>query len=674
MRYPTTKVPGFGVVDRKFYSPGNPRKDPYEEEWSVEKEKALAGDMWRSLARLRDVGRVEVADDAGDGKRRRGDQKRGENRVGAVDEDGRVTMVKPVMWGTFIIEGEDGRIVVVDREGAYDSGTVGDRDRERLKKKERKYREATDEKRRMKEKEKIERARRRAEEEDEKRERERKKMDEQPAAWNQQRVEKRGLRVRRRLPSKLLTPITEVDTPEDTTNIVSPTNFFMTGGRSEWSSSVPSHYKPSQSHPPPATSNARARALRQPSPVTSGPPVRPYSRTVSTVTPSIQAEGSWSQQLPWGQEAPAYQVPPSVSSAKYSDATSSSSSGGASRDYQSRVDTRPLGEVWNSERMTSAGQSVGGSVDTWRNQVNEKSQSVSTSWGRSREPSGTEYHESWRQGMHAFEPRDSQKTSRSPTTSFTSSALAWDHDLGNYTRRSLHSYYPPSKSTTSVVSAPTWSQDKEKAKAASVSSHESAASLTPAVTPYSWRRQVEELSDHSTVGSDKSDSRVPSPIQSDDRGSDGETIRGREEDDRSVKSHSTYRAPMVEDAPDSEEGAQEWHSSWSVEDKKEGSGGSGQNGSDAAWKGDQASVANSAKWSGKTGWGGDVAPQASVAGSAKWDGSATGSVAGAAGADWTDTSGYGEGNETWPSSEVGGVEYGESEWPQEPPEGSWRDV
>jgi hypothetical protein len=65
----------------------------------------------------------------------------------------------------------------------------------------------------------------------------------------------------------------------------------------------------------------------------------------------------------------------------------------------------------------------------------------------------------------------------------------------------------------------------------------------------------------------------------------------------------------VEDAPDSEDGAQEWDSAWSVKD--------GQKDGDDENKGSQAgvegSIAGSARWSGKTGWGGDVAAPGIVA-------------------------------------------------------------
>ena len=177
---------------------------------------------------------------------------------------------------------------------------------------------------------------------------------------------------------------------------------------------------------------------------------------------------------------------------------------------------------------------------------------------------------------------------------------------------------------------------------------------------------MEEMSDHSTAGSNDSRSRGTSPIPSDYRGSDGEPIAEHEEDTRSMKSHSTYRAPTVEEVPDLEDGAQEWDSAWSVKDQADAHGGEHKGGQSGV-----ESVAGSAKWSGKTGWGGDVETTRNVAEGAKWDGKAEDSRAGG---EWQDRSGYDEGNDTWLNSEVSGVKYRKAEWRRDAPEGSWRDV
>jgi hypothetical protein len=156
-------------------------------------------------------------------------------------------------------------------------------------------------------------------------------------------------------------------------------------------------------------------------------------------------------------------------------------------------------------------------------------------------------------------------------------------------------------------------------------------------------------------------------VPSDDRGSDGEPVAEQDDDTRSIKSHSTYRAPTVEEAPESEDGGQEWYSAWSVKDsQKDGDG----DGDQASQAGPESSVAGSARWSGKTGWGGDVAAPGSVKG-AERNGSAAGS---AASGDGKTKSGYEESNDTWLNAEVGGVKYREAAWRRDAPEGLWRDV
>ncbi|OAG04744.1 uncharacterized protein CC84DRAFT_1260066 [Paraphaeosphaeria sporulosa] len=413
MVYPSVPiVPGCGIVDRAFYSKGKWRTSKYDAEWTIEKEKALAGDMWRSLARMRSIARVEVKD-AGEAHRREEKKRRKEHRVGAVENDGRVRIPKPLTWGTFVIEGSDGRVVVVDKEADYDSGRPGER--EEMGAREREYeerigkRKAKDAARREKESDKEVKVRAAVEARERREREEEEKARAQAASGDQQRKDEHRRHRCRQPSSRLLAPIPEAHTPEESvTDIVSPTKFFMTG--------------------------------------------------------------------------------------------------------------------------------------------------------------------------------------------------------------------------------------------------------------------VEEISDHSTAGSNGSNSRGPSLIRSDDRGSDGELVAEHDEDTRSVRSHSTYRAPTVEDAPESEDGAQEWNSAWSVKDSR-GHGHNAEDGGSQA--GVEASVAGSARWSGKTGWGGDVETPGSVAEGAKWDGSAAGSRVES---DWKDQSGYAEENDTWLNSEVRGVKYREAEWRKDAIEGSWRDV
>lgn len=178
------------------------------------------------------------------------------------------------------------------------------------------------------------------------------------------------------------------------------------------------------------------------------------------------------------------------------------------------------------------------------------------------------------------------------------------------------------------------------------------------------------MSDHSTVGTVSSSSRVPSPIPSVDSvdlGSDGESTAGGDEDAVSVRSHSTYRAPTVVEVTDEEEGGgQDWDTAWGAkddeDDRNDGDGGQ------------KASEVGSAKWSDKTGWGGDAVREGSVVGGSGRNVSAKGSTVGAGGGEGKDKSGYEEKNETWLNAEVDGVKYREAEWRTSPTKGSWKDV
>ncbi|KAK7188945.1 hypothetical protein PSPO01_05054 [Paraphaeosphaeria sporulosa] len=740
MVYPSVPiVPGCGIVDRAFYSKGKWRTSKYDAEWTIEKEKALAGDMWRSLARMRSIARVEVKD-AGEAHRREEKKRRKEHRVGAVENDGRVRIPKPLTWGTFVIEGSDGRVVVVDKEADYDSGRPGER--EEMGAREREYeerigkRKAKDAARREKESDKEVKVRAAVEARERREREEEEKARAQAASGDQQRKDEHRRHRCRQPSSRLLAPIPEAHTPEESvTDIVSPTKFFMTGVRSEPFSTT--HRHTMLSAKPPSLSKYPPGAW----PVPQLSPIKPVlsirssksPTTLSKITSVTRSDDSWVEQACWDQEAAAVRRPSSTSSGRYSNATPSTTSGAAPQGSRSAmrfwmpddkrskrssslrvasggrskagsVDTRRGYMDYDlilspRRRESSHNQSRGSSKDTWTGDVDRQSARTTPRRRRSRETSSNRSDGSWKRNVDGFEPRvsgralrsptksceafrarsnDSWKrdvdefetrvsyrTSRSPTKSPIASVSAWIQGDDNNTVRSVHS---PSKSATSRVSGSRGKQTGNSRRAPSVRSHKSAGSRTSVVTPYSWRRQVEEISDHSTAGSNGSNSRGPSLIRSDDRGSDGELVAEHDEDTRSVRSHSTYRAPTVEDAPESEDGAQEWNSAWSVKDSR-GHGHNAEDGGSQA--GVEASVAGSARWSGKTGWGGDVETPGSVAEGAKWDGSAAGSRVES---DWKDQSGYAEENDTWLNSEVRGVKYREAEWRKDAIEGSWRDV
>lgn len=698
MRYPAALpiIPGCGIVDRTFYTKGKPRKSKYDEEWTVEKEKALAGDMWRNLVKMRSTARVEVRD-ADESERREERKRRKEHRVGAVEEDGRIRITKPLRWGTFVIEGNDGRVIVVDKNGEYDSGRVGEW--EEVVTREKEYGEKVARRKAKEEKMKREhereaKAQAEAAEVRERREREKEEKAKERATFgDQQRKDKRRRHRRYGSSSRLLTPIPEADTPEESaTGIVSPTNFFMTGAQSEQSSTTHRPAKlyavpqsptksPPGAWPAPELSLAKSASMatsaRSPT-------------ALSTITSVTKSDDSWAEQSSRAQKASAVRLPSSASSVRYSDATSSTTSGAAPQGSQgpthSWIPEDKQYERSSLERATSANRPKAGSVDTLRGVVDkhsvfgpprrtvsekeeaERESARSTSRRRkSRQASRARSKDSWKRDAEGFEARVSRRSSRSRAKCPMASVSAFIQDGDGDGR--IRSVESPSKSATSKVPAST-NQREHRRPAPTARSPKSGDSRTSVITPYSWRRQVEEMSDHSTTGSNGSRSRGSWRIPSDERGRDGEAVAEQDEDARSVKSHSTYRAPTVEDAPDSEDGAQEWDSAWSVRDDPKGGDGAKDGESQG---GLDRSVAGSARWSGKSGWGGDVERGGSVAEGAKWDGSAEAPASNAAG-EWKDPSGYDEGNDTWLNSEVGGVKYREAEWRRDAPGASWRDV
>jgi hypothetical protein len=107
MLLPAHTAPGFGAIDPRFYKQRKRRGDNGHGAWNEDIQKAVGGDIGRSLARLRGVGGVEV--------KRRG-EKTYEKKVDTV------TIPVPRKWDTIVIKGEDGRVVVIDKDGEFDSG------------------------------------------------------------------------------------------------------------------------------------------------------------------------------------------------------------------------------------------------------------------------------------------------------------------------------------------------------------------------------------------------------------------------------------------------------------------------------------------------------------------------------------------------------------------------
>jgi hypothetical protein len=113
---PQRTAPGFGEVNTKFYKQRK-RKEEKDVLWNDDVQKAITGDIQRNLAKLRGLGGVEVKKPA----REHTGQEAGEGENGK-KEKGTVTVPMPPQWGTFVIKGDDGRVIIVGKEGEFDSG------------------------------------------------------------------------------------------------------------------------------------------------------------------------------------------------------------------------------------------------------------------------------------------------------------------------------------------------------------------------------------------------------------------------------------------------------------------------------------------------------------------------------------------------------------------------
>lgn len=119
---------GFGNVDRRFYRHRRRRhkKEDGAEDggvWSKDIARAVTGDVQRSLGKLRELGSIGV--------RRPTNLKRDKLEAERIrrrkeqERRGVVAVPKPLRWGVFVIKEDNGRVVVVDEKGEWDSGPIG---------------------------------------------------------------------------------------------------------------------------------------------------------------------------------------------------------------------------------------------------------------------------------------------------------------------------------------------------------------------------------------------------------------------------------------------------------------------------------------------------------------------------------------------------------------------
>lgn len=221
MLLPIRNRAGFGAIDARFYKNRKRREDVEGGAWNEDIARAVGGDIGRNLGGLRGVGCGVEVRRVGRSVEEDGDNEIGE-RDGAGSEGGSgvrrrrrwrkgerkdtVTVPLPRRWGTIIIK-DEGRVIVVDEEGEFDSGNksgeeVGGEG----------------------------------------------KWIEAPPTISEAsvRVEERKRRHKRRTKKvETLTTIPESEyeevlIEEGGSDLVSPTDFFMTGGASGWPSPKPS--------------------------------------------------------------------------------------------------------------------------------------------------------------------------------------------------------------------------------------------------------------------------------------------------------------------------------------------------------------------------------------------------------------------------------------------------
>ncbi|KAJ4316612.1 hypothetical protein N0V94_005372 [Neodidymelliopsis sp. IMI 364377] len=210
---PDLSGPGFGKVNPKFHKRRKCRDDS-DAVWNETVARAVGGDIQRSLAHLRTLGRIDVRKDV-----------RSEEEV--KKRKGIVSVPAPLKWGNFVIKGDDGRVIVVDEEGEFDSGPVQAKkeDVDKLKGGKRWVKAASS----MNTSSSLghQSARR--------------SSGEKKRSESKSRSKSHTSHLRTPTP-KPLTPILESDdeySNNDADNILpvaSPTNFFMTGGLSGWPS------------------------------------------------------------------------------------------------------------------------------------------------------------------------------------------------------------------------------------------------------------------------------------------------------------------------------------------------------------------------------------------------------------------------------------------------------
>ncbi|KAF2626335.1 hypothetical protein BU25DRAFT_411741 [Macroventuria anomochaeta] len=237
---------GFGQVDPRFYRHKKRHEGAASGAWNDDIARAVGGDISHSLAKLRGVANLDVKRPKTSSKE---DKKRRQKRKGVV------SVPAPLKWGTFVIKGDNGRVVVIDEKGEFDSGPVragqevGDGGRKGEGKRWVRAVSSVDtpvstlQCARQKD-----RTRSGKDEKSTSASHSKSKSKSKSKSRANSHTTSRGKETRRPKP---LTPIPESvssysdDDPVNISPIASPTDFFMTGGLSGWPSRTPSLDPPS---------------------------------------------------------------------------------------------------------------------------------------------------------------------------------------------------------------------------------------------------------------------------------------------------------------------------------------------------------------------------------------------------------------------------------------------
>lgn len=122
MLLPAKSTAGFGKVDDKFYEEVKAKQRKKSNKWNADMQRAISGDIQNNLARMKGIANIQVKKKP---VQQTDEKACAEEKVESQKDEEKKEAVKvrvPPKWGTFVIKAGNGRIIVVDEDGEYDSG------------------------------------------------------------------------------------------------------------------------------------------------------------------------------------------------------------------------------------------------------------------------------------------------------------------------------------------------------------------------------------------------------------------------------------------------------------------------------------------------------------------------------------------------------------------------